>query len=193
MNKKYIITISLLSLVSLASCTPMAKIIFGIKKYETYVPNEKRFEYYKPYFETSENKVSIYAFKNWEGLQATFDSVHVPRVFLQNTLNDSVYVLNCHEDMIDDVENINKNDFKDIKIANQKEFVSLKNIIDTSSVLTYTEDEIRKNEKWKVYLVNGTFMGKKLRKKALPITTKLEGIEEFIVVDVSIDGERPKQ
>lgn len=192
MNKTHIKTLIVLSFVFLASCTPIAKIIYGIKDFETYVPNDKRVEYYKPYFETTDNKVNIYAFKNWEGVQATFDSVGVPRVFLQNILNDSVYVLNCHEDMLYDIEEINKNNFKDILLADKKEFINLKNIIDTSAVLTYTEKEIRKNNKWKVYLVNGTFMGKTLRKKALPVTNTLKGVEELIIVDVSIDGEKPK-
>ncbi len=192
MNKKYIITISLLSLVSLASCTPMAKIIFGIKKYETYVTNEKRVEYYKPYFETSENKVSIYAFKNWEGIQATSDSVHIPRIFVQNIATDSVYVLSCYEDIPYDVEEINNGKYDGISKADIKEFTNLKNIIDTSAVLTSTQNVINNNGKWKVYLVNGTFMGKKLRKRTLPITT-INGLQEIIVVDISIDGERPKQ
>ena len=190
MNKTYIKTVIVLSFVFLVSWTPIAKIIYGIKDFKTYVPSDKRIEYYKPYFETTNNKVSIYSFKNWEGLQATFDSVGVPRVFLHNILNDSVFVLNCHEDMLYDVEEINKNNFKDILLADKKEFVNLKNIIDTSAILTYTENEIRKNNKWKVYLVNGTFMGKTLRKKALPVTKTLEGVEELIVVDVSIDGEK---
>ncbi|MFL9835892.1 hypothetical protein ABS768_00185 [Flavobacterium sp. ST-75] len=192
MNKTHIKTLLVLSFVFLASCTPIAKIIYGIKNFETYVPNDERVEYYKPYFESTDNKVNIYAFKNREGLKATSDSVGIPRVFLHNILNDSVYVLNCHEDMLYDVEEINKNNFKDILLADKKEFVNLKNIIDTSAVLTYTENEIRKNNKWKVYLVNGTFMGKTLRKKALPVTKTLEGVEELIVVDVSIDGEKPE-
>ncbi|QEE50504.1 hypothetical protein FUA48_13245 [Flavobacterium alkalisoli] len=170
----------------------MAKIIFGIKKYETYVTNEKRVEYYKPYFETSENKVSIYAFKNWEGIQATSDSVHIPRIFVQNIATDSVYVLSCYEDIPYDVEEINNGKYDGISKADIKEFTNLKNIIDTSAVLTSTQNVINNNGKWKVYLVNGTFMGKKLRKRTLPITT-INGLQEIIVVDISIDGERPKQ
>ena len=58
MNKTYIKIISVLSLVLFSSCSPFTKIFLGIKDFKTYVPNDERLEYYKPFFETGNQKSS---------------------------------------------------------------------------------------------------------------------------------------
>lgn len=190
-NKIYIKGFILLSLLAFTSCSPIAKIVLGIKDFKTYVSNEERFEYYKPFLELQNGKYSVYTFKNWEGIQAVFDSVHVPRIYVENTVTDSVYVLSCYEDIVADIEDINNDKLDMVSIANKKEFINFKNIIDTSTVLTSSEKEIKRNEKWKVYLIHGTFMGKKLRKKTLPVTS-IKSLQEMLIIDTSIDGQAPE-
>lgn len=178
----------LLFLAGLSSCTPIVKLITGVRNPQFYITTEERLEYYKPFYEEHKTKINIYTATDERALQTAFDSLWVPRIFVQNTKTDSVYVLSCYEDVEANIQDINDGKLGEVNPASRKEFAFFKNFITTQTILTYSENDTKENKEWNVYMINGIFMGNKMRRRSLPVTG-INSLNEIVVFDISINEE----
>lgn len=174
--------------VCLISCSPMAKLYFGIKDPKVYESNENRLEYYKPFYEEEKTKVTIYTLKDTTALLTALRSFTFPRIYIQNKTTDSIYKLTCFDDIKYDIEYINNNKLSELYPADTAEVYLLKKFITENTKLNYTANETLPEKEWDIYLVSGTFLGKKIRKRTLPIST-INGLNQIKIVDLSINKE----
>jgi len=173
------------------SCQPVLKLFLGIKNPNFTLSNEERKEYYQPFIVEKKEEVFIYALKDTSSLNkagGTFTSY--PSIYAKNRENDSVYLLNCFEDISWDVENINKKDYSHLTIADSVKFNALTQLLELHSELVHTPNEFLKKDTlniWSVYMVSGTFLGKKLRKRMLPVVN-INALHKLEILDISLSN-----
>lgn len=172
----------------LISCTPIAKLVTGVRNPKIYQLNEERLEYYKPFYEVQNNKISIYTLNDISSFQTAFDSLYVPRIYVQSNTTDSVYVLSCYEDVGYNIEDLNKDDFDELDTADPQEFARFKSFFEKQTKLTYTANESNSQREWDVYLVSGSFLGNKLRRRTLQVSS-INNLNQIKVLDLSVNKE----
>jgi hypothetical protein len=177
LNKKikYFIIIAL-TLFSLYSCQTILKAYTGIKNPKLELSSDERLEYYNPFIENSDS--------NFELINTFNKYQNYPLIFIQDrTIENDIYLLNCFEDVSYNIENINMNNFEGIIKGKTSELSDLKAFLDTNAEVTYS-NFIDKNKKWNVYIISGTFLGNKLRKRMLPIM-QLQDLNKVLILDLS--------
>src|SRR5690606_33091030 len=184
----YFIIVLILTVFSFYSCQTILKSYLGIKNPQLVLSNTERLEYYKPYIENSDSNFELFVVKELDTLLNTFNKhQNYPLIFIQDntTEHEDVYLLNCFDDVSYFVEDINKGDFEDIARDEKAELSDLKSYLDINAEVTYS-NYIDKNRKWNVYVVSATFLGKKLRKRMLPVM-KLQDLNKVSVLDLSVN------
>ena len=179
----------MICLISANSCQTLAKAYFGIKNPKVYGDPEKREKYYEPFYENKPHLVNLYTIADTSTWVPTFEKLHVPRVLLKNNITDTVYVLSCFEDIAYDVELLNAKKYGKVYKADSFEFSKVQDAFKNTAVKSYTVNEGYNKGEWDAYLIYGTFMGKKIRRRTLPIT-ELNGLRSINILDVSVDKEK---
>lgn len=170
------------------SCQPALKLFLGIKNPKFSLSNEERMEYYEPFAEKID-VLLVYSLKDSLALKKAADSFDTyPIIYIKNRKNDSIYKLSCFEDIAWDVENINKIEYSDLVKAEQNNFKLVHQMIENNSKLVHRSDiqKVRDTLNWDIYMVSGTFLGKKLRKRMLPVS-EINSIHSFKILDISLD------
>lgn len=181
------------------SCQSLTKLYTGIKDPEIYLSQKGRLEYYEPFFEDKDSlDVEIYSITNIENLQYAFNNFqNYPQVYLINKSENKIYGVNCYDDVSYSIEEIEEGKFENYineEIINDNLKIA-KEILSNKSQLVYEKQRkvtsskiILDNSNWKALIVSGTFLGKKIRKKTLPIL-ELEDLTKLKIIDLSINKE----
>lgn len=151
------------------------------------VKNSDRMVYYAPFID-SMNNLEIYTIKDSTSFMLVGKKFnHFPRIFVENRKNDSVYLIDCFEDVAWQIDNLNKSDFSYLETVDKK-LDTLKGLMNQNSKLVFKKENKQELDvnKWNVYMVYATFLGKKLRKRTFSITD-LEGLNDVKILDFSID------
>lgn len=176
-------------ILSLTSCQPILKIFLGIKEPKIELKNSERLKYYQPFFNKNSKITSIYSLNDTLKLKEAFkDFNDFPIVYIENLDDEKVYYINCYDDTQDKIEDINSNKLPSSIKSNDSVFIKIEKYLDklnSKKVQEIKNDELPYG-KWNVYLVSGTFLGKKLRKRTLPIIN-LKEINSFKILDLSVN------
>lgn len=176
----------LLLFLSFASCQTLVKTYMGISNPKMEVESNKRLKYYQPLYEGKEHETQILTVTNQDAYIKTFQTVSsIPEIYLHNRVTDSLYVLDCFEDLKYDVEDFNNGLWHELSKPERKSYDAAKNIIKEAVQVYSVNKDVQKGE-WDVYMMYGTFMGKKLRNRLVPLTT-LNGLNKMVILDVSVD------
>lgn len=172
------------------SCETAKRAYLGIGKTEVKLrPASDVIKYYEPFFVVSSHKTNLYVISNYDSPNKAMTSFGFPRTFLKDRESGTVYELNCFEDIKSNIADINNNVFSEyITLKTPEDFTNLSAFLsnkDDSKLIVYS-GESNTAKKWDVYITYATFLGKKLRKMTLPITT-LNNINEVTILDLSID------
>ncbi|MDT0293052.1 hypothetical protein ACFQ3R_09745 [Mesonia ostreae] len=170
------------------SCQPALKLFLGIKNPQLFLSNEERMEYYQPFAEKTDALI-VYSLRDNLALTKAAESYTTyPLIYAKNKKNDSIYKLNCFEDISWDVENINKKEYSNLVTAKKDSLNIIIQMIEANSKLVYQPDTSRLNDTlmWDIYMVSGTFLGNKLRKRMLPVAD-INSIHSFNILDISLD------
>lgn len=190
MSKHFLIIILLFTLPIYTSCESAKKAYLGIGKTEVTIrPTDEVLEYYAPLRKNDSIKTNIFVISNYDSADKALKEFGVPRIFLKNRKTGIVYELDCFEDVKASIDNLNNNiQNDDMKVKNPQEFISFTEFIitknDSKLVASSGTGDITK--KWDLYLSYATFLGKKLRRLTLPVTS-LQSVNELNILDLSID------
>ena len=188
-KQKYVVIF--LFLIVLYSCQPLLKTYLGIKKFEPVISNEDRLAYYEKFIENQE-QLSIHIFKDStiNQISKQFDSY--PNIHIVDNKNGGIYRLNCFEDVAWDIQNINEGNLDDLEVEKRERFQIIDTTLTKHTQQVFSKGKINAEGRWEVYMISGTFLGKKLRKKSLPINN-LKDISSFTILDLSIESESFKE
>lgn len=191
-KKIFIKTPAILILLGFFSCQSLVRMYLGVDTSpQLSINNSQRMEYYNPFVQHSKKTtLTIYTILDTTALINAFQTFqNYPGIYLKDNLNDNVYILNCFEDVEWDVQNINSGNLENLVKANKKSFDSLIYFISNKSEIVYhstPSPKIDKNNRWNLYMISGLFLGKKLRKRSLPILN-IQGLKSFQLLDLSIN------
>ncbi|OBX24438.1 MULTISPECIES: hypothetical protein [Bizionia] len=167
------------------SCQSLLKSYTGIKNPEIEISSQERLDYYQPYTESTKAKVAIYSFLDVKTLQNGFNTFkNYPNIIIKNNSTKKIYKLNCYDDLDLYIEDINNNIYTDLLELDEKDLQDISRFIENGTEIVFTKNEITQ-KKWNVYLVSGTFLGKKLRKKSLSIT-QIKDLNQLTILDLSM-------
>ncbi len=173
-----------------SSCETAKKAFMGIGRAEVKLrPANDVIKYYEPFFADNSHKTNLYVIANYDASNKALKSFKFPRTFLKDRENGNVYELSCFEDVASNIQDINNNIFSEyIILKTPEDFTNLIAFIGNKaeSKLIMHSGENNTSKKWEVYIAYATFLGKKLRKMTLPVTT-LNNINEVTILDLSID------
>ncbi len=172
---------------SLFSCQLTLKTFLGIKDFKQHVSEENRLEYYNGFIENNDYNLKIYTFKEQDSLFSfLIKQNNFPLIVVNNLESKEKYRLSCYEDVSYDVELLNKNEL----IVNQDSIQDIYGLINKTIKqnlkISYNNEKTVQNPKWDIYIVSGTFLGKKLQKKTLEIS-KLNNINTINIIDMSME------
>lgn len=201
--KKKILRMKLIAIVLftgavLFSCQPMLKLYLGIKKFETYVGNEERIKYYDPVLEGSYD-ISLYSIKNEVDLNKVFDTINdYPQIYVHDLKDSIVYRLNCYADVEYVVNNIQKDDYwwwKYDKAEVKKQYNLTEKLLKDKTIIAYKKNRLDTIDKdslrYDILFISAPFLGKKLRRKSLPVF-EMKNINKVKIVDLSVDTTQTK-
>lgn len=172
---------------SFYSCQTILKAYTGIRDPQLTLSTNERLEYYNPFIEKSDSNFELRLVKEMDTLINAFNKFQsYPLIFIQDrTVENDIYMLNCFEDMSYDIENINTGNFEELTKGKISEISDLKVYLEVNSEITYS-NFIDKNNKWNIYVISGTFLGNKLKKRMLSIM-ELKNLNKVIILDLSIE------
>lgn len=190
MNKFRLFITLIIVATCLSSCETAKRVYLGVGKTEVTVkPTNEVIKYYEPFLSGYMYKTKLYVMSNYEGASTALKDFSFPRIFIKSRQTNTVYELNCFEDIKANIDDMNNNIFNDyITLKNHQEFdnlISFLNSKSDSKLILYSGNEDT-TKKWDVYIAYATFLGTKLRKMTIPVT-KLKDINEFYLLDFSID------
>lgn len=172
------------------SCESLKRAYVGMKKPEIKTREaSKVLSYYEPFLNSRNYQAKVYVFAGYDAAKQAVNDFGVPTILIKDRDTNAIYELNCFEDIEANITDINNNIINDyIVVKDINALKAFEEAVDNSSKakLIYSDTNITKGKKWDVYISYATFMGKKLRKLTLPVT-KLNGINEMIILDLSID------
>lgn len=167
------------------SCQSLLKSYTGIKNPEIEINSQERLDYYQPYTESTNTKVAMYAFLDIKTLQNGFNTFkNYPNIIIKNNSTHKIYKLNCYDGLNLYIEDINNNNYTDLLEVKEKDLQDILKFIENGTEIVFKKHEITQ-KRWDVYLVSGTFLGEKLRKKSLPIT-QINDLNQLTILDLSI-------
>ncbi len=175
---------------SLCACQTLAFAYFGIKNPNKAVSKEKRLAYYQPFIVNNHKvPVKLYALSDtatWHKTVQSFYGYTFPRIYLRNTQTDSLYSLNCFEDVEWEINLINDHDLSMTDSGDEEKFTQTQKYIADSSHLIFESKKLLPDPavKWNIQMVCSTFLGKKLRKRMLSILN-LKGLGSLTILDIS--------
>ncbi|WP_121665692.1 hypothetical protein [Mesonia aquimarina] len=193
MRKNVLVILILATLIlGVTSCQPILKAVTGIRNPKFEMTQVERMEYYQPLIaENYETKIT--AFANWEDLQKGFNIANAsgyPNLFIKNLETQKIYRLDCYEDLEENIEEINQQDYSYVEEKQEETeyFYKIDSLSSNSTEVVYHNLPIQptKEKTWDVIILSGTFLGKKLRKRTLPIKN-LENISSLKIIDLSIN------
>ncbi|QTY27828.1 hypothetical protein [Flavobacterium sp. CS20] len=189
MKTNQLIRISLVAILplSLFSCQLTLKALLGIKDFNQYVTQDNRLEYYEGFLENNDYSLKIYTFKEEDSLFSFLKKQNnFPFIVVNNLESNQKYRISCYEDVSYDVELLNNNNLS----VNQDSITNTYSFIDKTIKqnlkITYNKEKTVQNPIWDIYIVSGTFLGKKLQKRTLGIT-KLNNIKTINIIDMSME------
>jgi|SRR5690554_2689176 len=187
LKNKFIYLIIVSMIFSFYSCQTILKAYTGIRDPQLTLSTNERLEYYNPFIEKSDSNFELRLVKEMDTLINAFNKFQsYPLIFIQDrTVENDIYMLNCFEDMSYDIENINTGNFEELTKGKISEISDLKVYLEVNSEITYS-NFIDKNNKWNIYVISGTFLGNKLKKRMLPIM-ELKNLNKVIILDLSIE------
>jgi len=173
----------------LCSCQALVFAWFGIKNPEKAVSKKERLAYYEPFMNNHQVTVRLYALSDttkWSKTMEKFYGYTFPMIYLSATETDSLYSLSCFEDIKWQVNLINKNNLEYTDLGDEEKITYVKTIITNSAELLYESKKTAfyRPAEWHVLVVSATFLGKKLRKRMLPIFD-LKGLGSITILDLS--------
>lgn len=169
----------------LCSCQTLIFAWYGIKKPEKAVSKKERIAYYEPFITNHEVDVKLYALSDtteWFKTFQSFKGYSFPMIYLKNYDTDSLYSLNCFEDVKWEINLINDNNLDYTDLGDEENASHIKKIVANKSELLFNSKKTasHKTSKWSVQIVSATFLGKKLRKRMLPIF-ELKGLDLSLI------------
>lgn len=187
LKNKFIYLIIVSMIFSFYSCQTILKAYTGIRDPQLTLSTNERLEYYNPFIEKSDSNFELRLVKEMDTLINAFNKFQsYPLIFIQDrTVENDIYMLNCFEDMSYDIENINTGNFEELTKGKISEISDLKVYLEVNSEITYS-NFIDKNNKWNIYVISGTFLGNKLKKRMLSIM-ELKNLNKVIILDLSIE------
>lgn len=181
------------------SCQTALKLFLRIKEPKQFVDNEEREEYYEPFMEKTPkyySSLKIYTVSDTTALMSFVRKyTSYPMIVIQNKRTDSIYKLDCFEDIKWIVEHVNSNKLAYLNrmlkydlSGNPNQYDDIKKLVKNNTVTWYESYDSTgtDNNKWDVYMASGTFMGKKLRRMSLPVT-EIKNIGDFHIIDLSVN------
>ena len=189
MRKDQFLKISLVVILplSLFSCQLTLKAFLGIKDFKQYVSEEDRLEYYNGFIENNQYSLKIYTFKEQDSLFGFLKKQkNFPFIIVNNLESNKKYRLSCYEDVNYDAELLNKNELTVNQDSIQDIYELINKTIKQNLKISYNKEKTVQNPKWDIYIVSGTFLGKKLQKRTLGIR-KLNKINSINIIDMSME------
>ncbi|MCF1421790.1 hypothetical protein [Mangrovimonas futianensis] len=171
------------------SCQPIIKVITGVKNPTILLDNSERLKYYSPFFETHSYPIKIYALKDTTALKNGFSTFKsYPQIYLNHRKTNTTYFLNCYDDLeLYIKEDINEKKYENLYQVANDSLTNLKDFIEEYSTIVYQKEHLNSNSNvWDVFIVSGTFLGNKIRRKSLPLT-QIEDLNYMYILDLSIN------
>jgi hypothetical protein len=164
----------------------------GIRNPQAYVKDIERLKYYKSWMENSDMEVTIYTISSENDFVQSFNKVSdisFPIMILTDIKSGTLYSLDCYEDMDYTLELIDGNKFDELDIASDSTLLLIKDLsenhIDKKSF--YRKGVTSTDNRYKVDLVHGVFLGNKIKKRIGAFLNGLENISSVTIYDLSID------
>ena len=186
-NRIPLLCVSFMFLIT--SCQTVLKTALGLKDFESEISNSKRLAYYDPFVRSEVENLQLYAVADSVKLKiALFNFKNFPHIVAEDLLNQKFYRINCYDDMEGFITNINKGELQLLKEISSETFNETKSHFDSNQIqYSRAKPKNSSRKKWDIYLVSGTFLGKKLRDRTLPITD-LQNIDNLSILDLSINA-----
>ncbi len=170
------------------SCQTLVFAYYGIKNPEKAVSKEKRLAYYEPFTSTTKVNIKLYALSdttNWTNIYQKFEGYSFPMIYLRNNQTDSLYSISCYEDIKWEINLINDNNLQYTYPGDEGKITLIKEVIKDNTKLLYaSKKQFSTSAKWDIQIVSATFLGKKLRKRMLPIFN-LKDLGSTTILDIS--------
>lgn len=170
-----------------ASCQPLLRLATGVNaKLEYTLNNTERLKYYKPYFEA--DNASVYTLANSEEFckNINYFGSQVSTVYFEDTEQRHYYTMSCFDDIRSAYEDLNNEDFSFLTPISEEVFFPIKDYITNTSLRVFNQEQVEKHKRWNVYIITGTFMGKKLRKRTAMLT-EIKDLNYLYLLDLSVD------
>lgn len=175
---------------SFSSCESAKKAYLGIGKTEVKIRAASEvIKYYEPFLKNETFKTKVFVISNYDSSDKALKNFRFPGIFIKNRETGAVYELDCFEDVKASIDDINNNSIEsDITVKDTQEFLRLTEFINNGkdSKLITSTGESSAAKKWDVYMSYATFLGNKIRRLTLPVTT-LKDVNELTILDLSID------
>ncbi len=172
----------------LCSCQTLVFAYYGIKNPNKAISKEKRFAYYEPFTSNPKIDVKLYALSDttkWTNIFQKLEGYSFPMIYLRNNRTDSLYSISCYEDIKWEINLINDDNLQYTYSGDEEKMAHIKKIItDKAEPLYDSKKQSLTSAKWDIHIVSATFLGKKLRKRMLPIFT-LKGLGAITILDIS--------
>ncbi len=173
--------------IGLFSCQLTLKTLLGIKEFKQYVSEEDRLEYYDGFVENNNYGLRIYTFKEQDSLLGFLKNLNkFPYIVVNNLETNQKYRLSCYEDVSYDAELLNKNELVVNQDSIKHTFTLIDKTIKQNLKISYNKEYAAQNPKWDIYIVSGTFLGRKLQKRTLGIR-QLNNIKTINIIDMSME------
>jgi len=172
---------------SFYSCQLTLKTFLGVKDFEQYVSQTDRLKYYNGFVQNNNYNLKIFTFKEQDSLfNFLTKQTNFPFIVVKNLDTNEKYRLSCYEDVGYDAESLNKNEFTITQDKPEHTYSYMEKTITQNLKISYNKKKTVQNPKWDVYIVSGTFLGRKLQKRTLEIK-KLNNIRTINIIDMSME------
>lgn len=178
-------------IIAFYSCQPIFKLVTGVKNPKVYVSSKDRIEYYNPWIENKEAEILIKTIENQKSFVAAFqvlEDVSFPIFIIEDIQNKKSYTVNCYDDFDYTVELLDQkklDKLKETQLPILKLVDSLSNNFITKE--SFNRSKTTKQDGYRIRIVHGIFLGKKLRKRISGVFNSLDPISSITILDLSID------
>ncbi len=187
-NISYRLVCFMVVVLLLSGCQPFMRLATGISSEIEYtIKNQGRLKYYHPYLEA--DNISLYTLKNPEEFckNINYFGRQISNVYFEDIENKQYFKVNCFDDIKSNFDDLNNGNISSLKPVLEEEFLPIKNYITQTSEMVFNQKNQKQSKKWNVYLISGTFMGNKLKKRTATIT-KIKELNHLYILDLSVDS-----